>query len=76
MRAQDLQKQSPSYRLYDVGGYRVELLKRPGRPVYWQFRVYCSDSGEWQFIESGWLGSRDEAASVAGMVIADHRREQ
>ena len=65
-------KQSANYRRYTVSGYNVELIKRPGNPTYWQFRVWASD----RLVESGWLGSRDEAATVAGLAIADHRDQQ
>ena len=70
------QRQTAGYRIFDIGGYRVEILKRAGSPTYWQYRVWQHDGAMWQIFEDGMVGSRDEAACVAGMVIADHRREQ
>ena len=70
-------KQSANYRRYTVSGYNVELIKRPGNPTYWQFKVWetYSDISD-RLVESGWVGSRDEAATVAGLAIADHRDQQ
>ena len=70
-------KKRTNYRRYTVSGYNVELIKRPGYPTYWQYKVWekYSDISD-RLVESGWVSSRDKAATAADMVIADHRDKQ
>ena len=77
-KARETNKQTANYRDYMVYGndYRVELIKQTSSNT-WQYRVYWNTGEGWEMVDHGIHGTRDQAATVAGIAIAEDidRRE-
>ena len=78
-KGRETNKQTANYRDYTIFGneYRIKLTKQRYKPTAWQYQVYWNTGTGWEMVDHGIHGTRDQAATGAGIAIAEDidRRE-